>query len=144
MTRKKSDPIERPRLTWSAFIAQVLEELGGEASLPAIYEHIEARKSAFIQKKVEQGLNWRTDVRATLSGEGDGRGRDIFRSVGRGWWRLRGVPLSDRMVVDEIRKTLRMLRKVKDIELDRIELESHLNERNRESRDLRFVYRMKS
>ncbi|MCJ2555755.1 MAG: hypothetical protein LN415_01425 [Candidatus Thermoplasmatota archaeon] len=144
MTRKKSGPIEPPRLTWSAFIAQVLEELGGEANLPAIYEHIEASRSAFIQKKVEQGLNWRMEVRATLSGEGDGRGQDVFRSVGRGWWRLRGVPISDRMVVKEIRKTLRMLGKVKDIELDRIELESHLNERNRESRDLRFVYRMKS
>ena len=144
MTRKKSGPIDSPRLTWSAFVAQVLEELGGEANLPSIYEHIEAGKSAFIQKKVEQGLDWKTEVRATLSGHADGRGQDVFRSTGRGWWRLRGVPISDRMVVDEIRKTLRMLRKVKDIELDRIKLESHLNERNRESRDLRFVYRMRS
>ncbi|MCK4455514.1 MAG: hypothetical protein KAU99_04115 [Thermoplasmata archaeon] len=64
--------------------------------------------------------------------------------MGGGWWRLRGVPISDRMVVKEIRKTLRMLGKVKDIELDRIELESHLKERGWESRDLRFVYRMKS
>ena len=57
MTRKKSGPIDSRRLTWSAFIAQVLEELGGEASLPAIYEHIEARKSAFIQKKaIEKAL----------------------------------------------------------------------------------------
>lgn len=129
--------------TWYAITAQALHELEGEANLSELIAQVKKNEDPTVQEIVKRNPNWEMSVRATLSNHADGRGQDIFRHVRHGRWRLRGASPSDKVILDEIWRVLRMVQRVEDIELDRIELESSFKEAGIESRNLRFVYRTK-
>jgi len=129
--------------TWYAITAQALHELEGEANLSEIIAQVKKSEDRKVQEMVKHNPNLGMTVSATLSSHADGRGQDIFRHVRYGRWRLRGASPSDKVILDEIWRVLRMVQRGVDIELDRIELESSFKEAALESRNLRFVYRMK-
>lgn len=129
--------------TWYAITAQALHELEGEANLSEIIAQVKKSKDRKVQEIIKRNHNWKVAVRATLSSHADGRCQDIFRHVRYGRWRLRGASPSDKVILDEIWRVLRMAQRVEDIELERIELESSVKEAGVESRNLRFVYTMK-
>jgi hypothetical protein len=129
--------------TWYAITAQALHELEGEANLSDIVSQVKKSGDRKVQEMIKNSPNWKVAVRATLSSHADGRGQDVFRHVRYGRWRLSGASPSDKVILDEIWRVLRTVQRVEDIELDRIELESSVKEAALESRNLRFVYRMK-
>lgn len=62
------------RANWSAVISAALNKLGGQASLPEIYETIEADAPQTVEKRP----NWQARVRGTL--------QTHFRNIERGVW----------------------------------------------------------
>ena len=128
--------------SWCAHLIQALEDLGGEANVGEIREHLAQSDDPFVKEKVQNVRTWESVANLVLTTNTDGKGHDVFQRVGIGRYRLKGASPEWKEVRDKIQSMLRMRQAGKGLTPESVEVESHFEE-GRESTDVRFVFKVK-